>query len=194
MNTGKIVQVIGPVVDVQFAENAIPPIYQALTIAFSVGGKAENLTLEVQQHLGGGLARAIAMSSSEGLKRGMEVVDTGAPISVPVGNGILGRILDVTGSPVDGRGPVQHDKKYPIHRPAPALADQDTKATILETGIKVIDLIAPFIKGGKAGAFGGAGVGKTVVILELINNIAKAHGGFSVFAGVGERSREGNDL
>jgi F-type H+-transporting ATPase subunit beta len=194
MNTGKIVQVIGPVVDVQFAENAIPPIYQALTIAFAVGGKSENLTLEVQQHLGGGLARAIAMSSSEGLKRGMEVVDTGSPISVPVGNGILGRILDVTGAPVDGRGPVVHDKKYPIHRPAPALADQDTKATILETGIKVIDLIAPFIKGGKAGAFGGAGVGKTVVILELINNIAKAHGGYSVFAGVGERSREGNDL
>ena len=153
MNTGKIVQVIGPVVDVQFAENAIPPIYQALTIAFTVGGKSENLTLEVQQHLGGGLARAIAMSSSEGLKRGMDVVDTGAPISVPVGNGILGRILDVTGSPVDGRGPVAHEKKYPIHRPAPALADQDTKATILETGIKVIDLIAPFIKGGKAGAF-----------------------------------------
>ena len=194
MNTGKIVQVIGPVVDVQFAENAIPPIYQALTIAFTVGGKSENLTLEVQQHLGGGLARAIAMSSSEGLKRGMAVVDTGSPISVPVGNGILGRILDVTGAPVDGRGPVIHDKKYPIHRPAPALADQDTKATILETGIKVIDLIAPFIKGGKAGAFGGAGVGKTVVILELINNIAKAHGGYSVFAGVGERSREGNDL
>src|SRR3954466_5246902 len=193
-NTGKIVQVIGPVVDVQFSENAIPPIYQALTIDFTAAGRKETLTLEVQQHLGAGLARAIAMSSSEGLKRGMPVVDTGAPISVPVGNGVLGRIFDVTGTPVDGKGPVPHEKKYPIHRPAPALADQDTKATILETGIKVIDLICPFIKGGKAGAFGGAGVGKTVVILELINNIAKAHGGFSVFAGVGERSREGNDL
>ena len=185
---------IGPVVDVQFAEHAIPPIYQALTIAFNVSGKDEVLTLEIQQHLGGGVARAIAMSSVEGLKRGMEVIDTGAPISVPVGNGVLGRIFDVTGKPVDGRGEVKFEKRYPIHRPAPALVDQDTKAQILETGIKVIDLICPFIKGGKAGAFGGAGVGKTVVILELINNIAKAHGGFSVFAGVGERSREGNDL
>jgi len=194
MNSGKIVQVIGPVVDVQFAETAVPPILQALTIDFVVGGKAEKLTLEVQQHLGGGLVRAIAMSSSEGLKRGMDAVDTGSPISVPVGNGVLGRIFDVTGTPVDGRGPVPHEKRYPIHRPAPTIAEQDTKAQILETGIKVIDLICPFIKGGKAGAFGGAGVGKTVVILELINNIAKAHGGFSVFAGVGERSREGNDL
>ena len=194
MNTGKIVQVIGPVVDVQFAEHAIPPIYQAITVDFTVSGKSEHLTLEIQQHLGGGVARSIAMSSVEGLKRGMEVVDTGAPISVPVGNGVLGRIFDVTGNPVDGRGEVKFDKKYPIHRPAPLLVDQDTKAQVLETGIKVIDLICPFIKGGKAGAFGGAGVGKTVVILELINNIAKAHGGFSVFAGVGERSREGNDL
>ncbi len=194
MNTGKIVQVIGPVVDVQFAESAIPPIYQALTIEFTTSGKKEVLTLEIQQHLGAGVARAIAMSSSEGLVRGMTVVDTGAPISVPVGNGVLGRIFDVTGTPVDGRGPVVFEKKYPIHRPAPTLSEQNTKAEILETGIKVIDLICPFIKGGKAGAFGGAGVGKTVVILELINNIAKAHGGYSVFAGVGERSREGNDL
>src|SRR5476649_2115483 len=194
MNTGKIVQVIGPVVDVQFADHAIPPIYQALTVDFTVSGKSEHLTLEIQQHLGEGVARSIAMSSVEGLKRGMEVIDTGAPISVPVGNGVLGRIFDVTGNPVDGRGEVKFDKKYPIHRPAPALIDQDTKAQVLETGIKVIDLICPFIKGGKAGAFGGAGVGKTVVILELINNIAKAHGGYSVFAGVGERSREGNDL
>jgi len=192
--TGKIAQVIGPVVDVQFAENEIPPIYQALSVEFETAGKAETLTLEVQQHLGGGLARAIAMSSSEGLKRGMEVEDTGAPISVPVGEGVLGRIFDVTGTPVDGRGPVAYQKKYPIHRAAPSLADQDTNAEILETGIKVIDLIAPFTKGGKVGAFGGAGVGKTVVIMELINNIAKAHGGYSVFAGVGERSREGNDL
>jgi len=194
MNTGKIVQVIGPVVDVQFDENTIPPIYQALTVEFSAAGAKQLLTLEIQQHLGGGVARAIAMSSSEGLVRGMTVVDTGAPISVPVGEGVLGRIFDVTGATVDGKGPVKFDKKYPIHRAAPALVDQDTKAQILETGIKVIDLIAPFTKGGKVGAFGGAGVGKTVVIMELINNIAKAHGGYSVFAGVGERSREGNDL
>ncbi|MCF3651413.1 F0F1 ATP synthase subunit beta [Synoicihabitans lomoniglobus] len=193
-NLGKIVQVIGPVVDVQFAANSIPAIYQALTVAFEVNGKKELLTLEVQQHLGEGVARSIAMSSSEGLKRGMEVVDTGSPITVPVGEGVLGRIFDVTGTPVDDRGDVPHEKRYPIHRPAPALVDQDTNADILETGIKVIDLIAPFTKGGKVGAFGGAGVGKTVVIMELINNIAKAHGGYSVFAGVGERSREGNDL
>lgn len=193
-NTGKIVQVIGAVVDVQFAENSIPPIYQALTISFTVSGRKEILTLEVQQHLGEGIVRAIAMSSSEGLVRGMAVVDTGGPITVPVGDGVLGRIFDVTGNAVDGKGPVAYTKRYPIHRPAPSLVDQNTKAEILETGIKVIDLICPFIKGGKAGAFGGAGVGKTVVILELINNIAKAHGGYSVFAGVGERSREGNDL
>ncbi len=193
-NIGKIVQVIGPVVDVQFGENSIPPIYQALTIDFDVSGKNEHLTLEVQQHLGGGVARTIAMSSSEGLVRGMEVEDSGAPISVPVGDGVLGRIFNVTGDVVDGRGPVAYTKKYPIHRPAPSLADQDTNSEILETGIKVIDLIAPFTKGGKVGAFGGAGVGKTVVIMELINNIAKGHGGYSVFAGVGERSREGNVL
>jgi F-type H+-transporting ATPase subunit beta len=193
-NTGKIVQVIGPVVDVKFTDATIPPIFQALTVDFTVAGKQEKLTLEIQQHLGDGVARTIAMSSSEGLSRGMDVVDTGAPISVPVGEGILGRIFNVTGEVVDGKGPVNSVKKYPIHRPAPALVDQDTKADILETGIKVIDLIAPFTKGGKVGAFGGAGVGKTVVIMELINNIAKAHGGYSVFAGVGERSREGNDL
>ncbi len=194
MNTGKIVQVIGPVVDVQFAENAIPPIYQALKIEFSAGGRKEVLTLEIQQHLGGGIARTIAMSSTEGLVRGMTVMDTGAPISVPVGDGVLGRIFDVTGEAVDGKGPVNFVKRYPIHRPAPSLVDQNTSSEILETGIKVIDLIAPFTKGGKVGAFGGAGVGKTVVIMELINNIAKGHGGYSVFAGVGERSREGNDL
>ncbi|MEZ0215935.1 MAG: F0F1 ATP synthase subunit beta, partial [Rariglobus sp.] len=193
-NIGKIVSVIGPVVDVQFPENNVPPIYQALTVDFTVSGKQEHLTLEIQQHLGDGVVRTIAMSSSEGLVRGAAVVDSGNPITVPVGDGILGRIFNVTGDPVDGKGPVVHTKRYPIHRAAPALADQDTKAEILETGIKVIDLICPFIKGGKAGAFGGAGVGKTVVILELINNIAKAHGGYSVFAGVGERSREGNDL
>ncbi|OAM86974.1 F0F1 ATP synthase subunit beta [Termitidicoccus mucosus] len=192
--TGKIVQVLGAVVDVQFAENAMPPIYQALTVEFTASGKQEKLTLEVQQHIGEGVVRTIAMSSSEGLVRGMPVIDTGAPISVPVGEGVLGRIFNVTGDPVDNKGPVPHEKRYPIHRQPPTLIDQDTKANILETGIKVIDLICPFIKGGKVGAFGGAGVGKTVVIMELINNIAKAHGGRSVFAGVGERSREGNDL
>jgi F-type H+/Na+-transporting ATPase subunit beta len=194
MNSGKILQVIGPVVDVQFAENTIPPIYQALVIEFTAAGRPERLTLEVQQHLGSGVARTIAMSSSEGLKRGMDVVDTGEPITVPVGEGVLGRIFNVTGDPVDNKGPVPCTKRYAIHRPAPTLVEQETKADILETGIKVIDLICPFLKGGKVGAFGGAGVGKTVVIMELINNIAKAHGGYSVFAGVGERSREGNDL
>ncbi|GAB4246715.1 MAG: F0F1 ATP synthase subunit beta [Candidatus Methylacidiphilales bacterium] len=193
-NQGKIVQVIGPVVDVEFPDSHVPPLLQALRIDFEAEGKAQSVTLEVQQHLGDGWVRGVAMGSTEGLKRGLPVIDTGAPISVPVGEGILGRIFNVLGEPVDGRGPVPHEKRYPIHRPTPLLTEQDTKATVLETGIKVIDLICPFIKGGKAGAFGGAGVGKTVVILELINNIAKAHGGFSVFAGVGERSREGNDL
>ncbi len=193
-NIGKIVQVIGPVVDVRFSTENMPSIYQALTVEFTAAGRPEKLTLEVQQHLGEGVIRAIAMSSTEGLVRGMPIVDTGAPITVPVGEGVLGRIINVTGDPVDNRGPVPHQKRYPIHRPPPALIDQDVKSTILETGIKVIDLICPFVRGGKVGAFGGAGVGKTVVITELINNIAKAHGGYSVFAGVGERSREGNDL
>jgi F-type H+-transporting ATPase subunit beta len=172
----------------------LPKIYEALEIQFDVNGQGTKLTLEVQQHLGESWVRTIAMSSTEGLKRGMKITATGNSISVPVGEGILGRIFNVTGDPVDERGPVTFTKRYPIHRPAPTLVDQDTGSTILETGIKVIDLICPFTKGGKVGAFGGAGVGKTVVILELINNIAKQHGGFSVFAGVGERSREGNDL
>jgi F-type H+-transporting ATPase subunit beta len=193
-NIGKIVQVIGPVVDVRFSTENMPAIYQALTVEFTAAGRPEKLTLEVQQHLGEGVVRTIAMSSTEGLVRGMPIVDTGAPITVPVGVGVLGRIINVTGDPVDNRGPVPHEKRYPIHRPPPALIDQDVTSTILETGIKVIDLICPFVRGGKVGAFGGAGVGKTVVITELINNIAKAHGGYSVFAGVGERSREGNDL
>ena len=194
MNKGTIVQVIGPVVDVDFSASTLPKIYEALEIQFTVGGVDTKLVLEVQQHLGEGWVRAIAMSSCEGLQRGLTITATGAPISVPVGEGILGRIFNVTGDPVDERGPVKYEKRYAIHRPAPTLVDQDVSATILETGIKVIDLICPFTKGGKVGAFGGAGVGKTVVILELINNIAKGHGGFSVFAGVGERSREGNDL
>ncbi|MED6298865.1 MAG: F0F1 ATP synthase subunit beta [Verrucomicrobiota bacterium] len=194
-NTGTIVQVIGPVVDADFskAEN-LPKIYNALEINYEVYGKPNRLILEVQQHLGDGWVRAVAMSSSEGLKRGMDIADTGAPISVPVGDEVLGRIFNVTGDPVDERGDVNTEKRYPIHRSAPALTEQDTSATILETGIKVIDLICPFTKGGKVGAFGGAGVGKTVVIMELINNIAKNHGGYSLFAGHGERTREGNDL
>ena len=195
MSTGTIVQVIGPVVDVDFTTTAgLPKIYDALEVPFTVNGQDTRLVLEVQQHLGESWVRAIAMSSSEGLKRGMKVNATGAPISVPVGEGVLGRVFNVTGDPVDERGPVPHEKRYPIHRPAPTLIDQDVKANVLETGIKVIDLICPFTKGGKVGAFGGAGVGKTVVIMELINNIAKGHGGYSVFAGVGERTREGNDL
>jgi F-type H+-transporting ATPase subunit beta len=191
MNKGKIVQVIGPVVDVEFAEN-LPAIYNALTVDNPIQGT--KLTLEVQQHLGDNWVRAVAMSTTEGLKRGYEVTDTGAPISVPVGEGVMGRVFDVTGQPVDERGPIKADKYYPIHRTAPPLVDQATSPTVLVTGIKVIDLICPFLKGGKVGAFGGAGVGKTVVIMELINNIAKLHGGYSVFAGVGERTREGNDL
>ena len=195
MNTGTIVQIIGPVIDVDFSESGVlPKIYEALEIEFEVNGQTSKLTLEVQQHLGENWVRAIAMSSTEGLKRGLKINATGDSISVPVGEGVLGRIFNVTGEPVDERGPVTFTKRYPIHRPAPTLIDQDTSSSILETGIKVIDLICPFTKGGKVGAFGGAGVGKTVVILELINNIAKQHGGFSVFAGVGERSREGNDL
>jgi F-type H+-transporting ATPase subunit beta len=196
MNTGTIVQIIGPVVDADFSESdAMPGICDALEVDFELlGADSKKLTLEVQQHLGGGWVRAIAMSSTEGLKRGMPITNTAAPISVPVGEGILGRVFNVTGDPVDERGPVQAEKRYPIHRKAPSLIEQDTSASILETGIKVIDLICPFSKGGKVGAFGGAGVGKTVVIMELINNIAKGHGGFSLFAGVGERTREGNDL
>ena len=194
-NIGAIVQVIGPVVDVDFSSSGkMPHLLEALELKYEVNGIATRLVLEVQQHLGSSWVRAIAMSSTEGLKRGMPVHATGSPITVPVGEGVLGRIFNVTGDPTDERGPVPHTKRYPIHRPAPPLIDQDTRANVLETGIKVIDLICPFTKGGKVGAFGGAGVGKTVVIMELINNIAKGHGGYSVFAGVGERTREGNDL
>jgi len=195
MNEGKIVQIIGPVVDVDFeAVEHMPKIFDALELDFSVDGASHHLVFEVQQHLGEGVVRAIAMSSTEGLKRGMTLQSPGSPITVPVGEGVLGRVFNVTGDPVDERGPVKFEKRYPIHRKAPTLLEQDTSASILETGIKVIDLVCPFSKGGKVGAFGGAGVGKTVVIMELINNIAKGHGGYSVFAGVGERTREGNDL
>ena len=192
---GTIVQVIGPVVDADFSDaEKIPEIYNALEVEYDLFGTDTKLTLEVQQHLGDGWVRAVAMSTTEGLRRGMKLTDTGAAISVPVGEAVLGRIFNVTGDPVDEKGEVRATKRYPIHRPAPALVDQATSTEILETGIKVIDLICPFTKGGKVGAFGGAGVGKTVVIMELINNIAKQHGGYSLFAGVGERTREGNDL
>ena len=193
MSTGKIVQVSGPVVDVEF-KDGMPAIYNALSVEYKVSGEPVKLTLEVQQHLGDKWVRTISMSGTEGLKRGFEVKDTGGPIKMPVGEGVMGRVFDVTGNPVDERGPVAAEKYYPIHRPAPPLIDQSTSPQLLPTGIKVIDLICPFMKGGKVGAFGGAGVGKTVVIMELINNIAKLHGGVSVFAGVGERTREGNDL
>jgi F-type H+/Na+-transporting ATPase subunit beta len=194
-NIGKIVQVIGPVVDVDFsATGKLPEIYNALEITLDFQGKSSRLVCEVQSHLGDGWVRSIAMISTDGLKRGMDVVDTGGPITVPVGEEVLGRIFNVTGDAVDDQPTPKTEKRYGIHRKAPALTDQNPSAQILETGIKVIDLICPFTKGGKVGAFGGAGVGKTVVIMELINNIAKGHGGFSVFAGVGERTREGNDL
>jgi F-type H+-transporting ATPase subunit beta len=198
MSKGKVVQIIGPAVDVEFERGKLPAIYNALTVkgSYVSGGQTYQLdiTLEVQSHLGDDTVRTISMSSTDGLTRGMDVEDTGAPISVPVGDGTLGRIMNVLGEPVDEMGPVKHEKTYAIHRPAPKFEDQSTKAEILETGIKVVDLLAPYAKGGKIGLFGGAGVGKTVVIMELINNIAKEHGGYSVFAGVGERTREGNDL
>lgn len=196
-NIGRVVQVIGPVVDVEFPSGELPDIYHALRIEQpeTDGRPAIALTLEVQQHLGRHQVRAVAMSSTDGLVRGMEVIDTGAPISVPVGKAPLGRILNVLGEPTDERGPLPADApRWPIHRPAPKFVDLEPKTEILETGIKVIDLLTPYVKGGKIGLFGGAGVGKTVIIMELINNIAKGHGGRSVFAGVGERTREGNDL
>ncbi|MGE3479659.1 MAG: F0F1 ATP synthase subunit beta, partial [Dongiaceae bacterium] len=188
-STGKITQIIGPVVDVQFTGN-LPPILNALHVA----NNNETLVLEVSQHLGENTVRTIAMDSTDGLVRGAEVKDTGAPISVAVGPETLGRIMDVIGNPIDERGPIKAKKTLPIHRAAPDFSEQATEKEILVTGIKVVDLLCPYLKGGKIGLFGGAGVGKTVLIMELINNIAKAHGGYSVFAGVGERSREGNDL
>ncbi len=188
MSTGKVVVIIGAVVDVQFPRGQMPKVYDALKI------EAAGLTLEVQQQLGDGVARCIAMGSTDGLKRGADVVNTGAPISVPVGQATLGRIMDVLGEPVDEAGPVNAEQRMPIHRVAPKLADQAASTEVLETGIKVIDLIMPIQKGGKVGLFGGAGVGKTVTLMELIRNIAVEHSGFSVFAGVGERTREGNDF
>jgi F-type H+-transporting ATPase subunit beta len=195
MSMGKVTQVIGPVVDVEFSDSAPPPIYNALNVSNpAISSQPWNLTIEVAQHLGEKTVRCIAMDSTEGLVRGMEVQDTGGPIRVPVGPQTLGRILNVVGEPVDEAGPVEAATYYPIHRPAPAFTDQATEVEAFETGIKVVDLLAPYPRGGKIGLFGGAGVGKTVIIQELINNVAKQHGGYSVFGGVGERTREGNDL
>jgi len=192
---GVITQIIGPVIDVEFPAGELPEIYTALKInAKAPDGTQINLTTEVQQQLGDNRVRSVAMDNTDGLTRGMEVVNTGAPISVPVGQPTLGRILNVLGEPVDEAGEVNADVKWPIHRPAPSLSDRSTEIEIFETGIKVVDLLAPYSKGGKVGLFGGAGVGKTVIIQELINNIAQEHGGVSVFGGVGERTREGNDL
>lgn len=195
-NLGKVVQVMGPVVDIAFGDGAqLPDINTALTVTNpALGDKEDNLILEVSLHVGDNVVRCVSMDSTDGLVRGMPVKNTGAPISTPVGAATLGRILDVVGNPVDEMGPVNATEKWPIHRQAPKFEDQATSKELFETGIKVIDLIAPYVKGGKIGLFGGAGVGKTVIIMELINNVAKAHGGYSVFAGVGERTREGNDL
>ena len=197
MNKGKVTQVIGAVVDVEFDPKHLPAIYNALVVSGQVTGnskKSGELVLEVQQHLGEGVVRAVAMSSTDGLKRGTTVEDTGSPISVPVGNEVLGRLFNVLGQTIDNKGDVKAKKTLPIHRPAPSFKEQSVKSEVFETGIKVIDLLAPFVKGGKVGLFGGAGVGKTVIIQELIRNIAQEHKGYSVFAGVGERTREGNDL
>jgi F-type H+-transporting ATPase subunit beta len=198
MREGHIVQVIGPVVDVEFEPGALPAIYNALEVpgieVKDIFSYSQKLVLEVAQHLGESTVRAVAMASTDGLVRGAKVQDTGRPISVPVGKGTLGRILNIVGEPVDKLGPVAAEKTYPIHRPAPPFEEQSTSVQMLETGIKVVDLLEPYTKGGKTGLFGGAGVGKTVLIQELIHNIAKHHGGISVFAGVGERTREGNDL
>ncbi len=191
MSTGKIVQVIGPVVDVEFEPGQLPAIYNALTIPIAEG---DPITCEVAQHLGESTVRTVSMQPTDGLVRGVDVEDTGQPISVPVGPEVLGRILNVIGEPVDNAGPVETQKRYAIHREAPSLEEQGTSTEMLETGIKVIDLLEPYTRGGKTGLFGGAGVGKTVIIMELISNIAREHGGYSVFAGVGERTREGNDL
>ena len=196
MNIGRVVQVIGPVVDVAFEEQKLPPIYSAVRITsegFDVPDPIDVIA-EVQQHLGESRVRAVSMQPTDGMVRGMKAVDTGAPISVPVGREMLGRIVNVIGQPVDEKGPIGAFQSYPIHRPAPLFDDQDTNLEMFETGIKVVDLLEPYLRGGKIGLFGGAGVGKTVIIQELINNIATKHGGFSVFSGVGERTREGNDL
>jgi len=197
MHKGRVLQVMGPVVDIEFERGHLPEIMNAVKIKYtpeSATERAIDLTVEVAVHLGDNVARCVAMSSTDGLVRGAEAIDTGGPISVPVGPGILGRIFNVLGETIDGKGEVKADQYLPIHRPAPKFEELSTSTEMLETGIKVIDLLAPYAKGGKVGLFGGAGVGKTVLIQELINNIAQEHNGLSVFAGVGERTREGNDL
>jgi F-type H+-transporting ATPase subunit beta len=190
-NTGSVTQIIGPVLDIEFPDGNLPKIYNAIDVKTESG---DVVVCEVQQLLGDNKVRAVSMSSTDGMKRGVEAVDTGSPISVPVGAPTLGRIFNVLGQPVDEMGPVDSSETLPIHRNAPAFTDLETKPAVFETGIKVVDLLAPYRRGGKIGLFGGAGVGKTVLIMKLINNIAKAHGGVSVFGGVGERTREGNDL
>src|SRR5262249_17610472 len=192
---GRITQIIGPVVDVEFPDGKLPPIFNALKVTnAAINDKPWNLTLEVAQHLGEKTVRTVAMDTSDGLVRGLEVRDTGDGINIPVGSETLGRIMNVVGEPVDEKGPIKTSQSYSIHRPTPAFTDQETQVQMFETGIKVVDLLAPYQRGGKIGLFGGAGVGKTVIIMELINNVAKQHGGVSVFGGVGERTREGNDL
>ena len=193
-NIGRITQIIGPVIDIEFEPGKLPAIYNAIRVQAESAGVQIDLITEVQSHEGNNVVRTVAMGSTDGLIRGMEAEDTGGPITIPVGRSTLGRIMNVTGEPVDEGGPIESEARYPIHREAPSLEDQSTETEILETGVKVIDLIQPYAKGGKIGLFGGAGVGKTVVIMEMINNIATEHGGFSVFSGVGERTREGNDL
>src|SRR5437773_5478565 len=195
MNMGKVTQVLGAVVDVEFSDSSLPPIYNALKVSNpAISDVQWNLVIEVAQHLGENTVRCVAMDTTEGLVRGTDAMDTGAGITVPVGEETLGRVLNVIGEPVDEQGPVNAKKSYPIHRPTPEFVDQETKVQAFETGIKVVDLLAPYARGGKIGLFGGAGVGKTVILMELINNVAMKHGGYSVFGGVGERTREGNDL
>ena len=191
---GRVVQVVGAVVDVEFSADHLPEIRHALEVVAPGGDDDAGLVLEVQQHLSGAVVRTVAMDTTDGLRRGQRVINTGAPITVPVGEATLGRIFNVVGHPVDNRGPVEAEEHYPIHRPAPAFTDQVTRTEVFETGVKVVDLIAPFTKGGKTGVFGGAGVGKTIIIQELISSLAREHGGYSVFAGVGERTREGTQL
>jgi F-type H+-transporting ATPase subunit beta len=193
-NVGQITQVIGSTFDAEFPEDRLPDIYNALFVDAETKGVPVRVTGEVQQHLGGGRVRCVALGSTDGMVRGMDVTDTGAPLSVPVGKGTLGRVFNLLGDPIDGRGPVPHAERWPIHRKAPELEELSAKTELFETGIKVIDLLTPFVRGGKAGLFGGAGLGKTVILTELIARIAKEHGGYAVFAGVGERTREGNDL
>ena len=193
-NIGHVTQVIGSTFDAEFPKDHMPSIYNAVKVTSQGKGIELNLTGEVQQHLGGGRVRCVALGSTDGMVRGMDCLDTGAPVKVPVGKATLGRVFNLVGDPIDGRGPIQAEDHWPIHRDSPLVTDLSTKTEIFETGIKVIDLLTPFVRGGKAGLFGGAGLGKTVILTELIARIASAHGGYSVFAGVGERTREGNDL